>query len=96
MGATTFQTVYHGESARMAFIYAREEALRVHGSNGYTGTIAEKDDFVMVECPVGVKPEEMVDSVLRDDDHKVSDKWGPAGCIALGEHKFLFFGWAPE
>lgn len=25
---------------------------------------------------------------------KVSDKWGPAGCIQLSKTKFLFFGWA--
>jgi len=25
---------------------------------------------------------------------RIDSKWGPAGCIALGDNTYLFFGWA--
>jgi hypothetical protein len=31
-----------------------------------------------------------------EQHRKVDDKWGPAGCIKLGEGRFCFFGWASE
>lgn len=32
--------------------------------------------------------------LLAAIDHRVSSKWGPCGCIPLGDHQYLFFGWA--
>lgn len=39
--------------------------------------------------------------LLEADDKRVADKWGAAGCIAIGspradrkDNEYLFFGWA--
>ena len=51
MGATTFYDVVKGSSAKDAFEKAVEEAQYEYGHGGYTGTIAEKDSFVMITPP---------------------------------------------
>lgn len=61
MGACDFSTTALGKTAEDAFRKAREEAAWEHGHGGYTGTIAEKGDFVQF----GLKP--------RTDPYKVRD-----------------------
>jgi hypothetical protein len=34
--------------------------------------------------------------LMNNDDPRIEDKWGPAGCVALGGNRWYFFGWAPE
>jgi hypothetical protein len=46
MGATDFLHYATGRTAEEAFEAAREEALYDYGHSGYTGTIAEKYEFV--------------------------------------------------
>jgi hypothetical protein len=48
MGACDFQSIAVGKTAQEAFRAAVEEAAYEHGHGGYTGTIAEKQDFVMI------------------------------------------------
>ena len=94
MGANTFMVKSNGISAKDAFASATSEARYMYGHAGYTGTIAEKDKFVMIECPKGAIPEEYAMELIDRDDYRIDDKWGPAGCISLGNDQFLFFGWA--
>ena len=94
MGSDTFFMVRSGKSARDAFKTACEDALYEHGHGGYTGTIAEKDSFQMIDCPKDVKPKDYAEKLIDEGDPRVDDKWGPAGCIALGDNKYLFFGLA--
>lgn len=94
MGASEFSCVGHGKSAKEAFMAARAEAQYESGHGGYTGTIAEKRDFVMVPVPAGVDPFVHANALIAADDSQISDKWGPAGCISLGDNKYLFFGFA--
>lgn len=94
MGASTFMVTAEGKTAKEAFKNARADALYEDGHGGYTGTIAEKDSFVMITCELGMDPYEYADDLINEDDSRIEDKWGPAGCIALGGDKFLFFGWA--
>lgn len=55
MGADNFaQTVTGCKTASEAFDYAVEQAEYAYGHAGYTGTIAEKDSFVVVTPPEGV------------------------------------------
>lgn len=99
MGARTFRTKATGKTAAEAFKAARSQAQYDHGHAGYTGTIAEKGEFVMITVPLGVSPDDPEDyaqKLLEEGDSRVRDKWGPAGCIALGDGKWLFFGWASE
>jgi len=128
MGASDFYAEAVGETARKAFHTAVENALDYHGRGGYTGSIAEKDNFVMLIVPssqdhsrkqwcrvvqdaetfYGETPQQakarmqkaFPDLTAHDttqamrDNSKISDKWGPAGCVALGKNRYAFFGWA--
>jgi hypothetical protein len=94
MGGTTFTTRAKGKSAREAFDAAVSHAQFMHGHGGYSGTIAEKSSFVVIGLPMGQDPKAFVEHLLEDDDPRVSDKWGPAGCIKVAEDAYLFFGWA--
>jgi hypothetical protein len=96
MGATTFQDVGEGRTAKEAFNRLVEDARYENGAGGYTGTIAEKHSFVTIVCPEGKDPFAYADQLIDDGDRRVDDKWGPAGCIRLGDGKYLFFGWASE
>ena len=92
MGAAEFITVGTGKTAKEAFRNAIEEALYEYGHGGYTGTIAEKDSFVIIEISSNTDPEEFANEILEENQDKICDKWGAAGCIELGKNKFLFFG----
>lgn len=99
MGAQTFFQEASGPDAESAFWAAVRNAEYEYGHNGYTGTIAEKGSFEMIKCPDNKTPIEHADDLLNDENHWINDKWGPAGCIAMGNDKFskswwLFFGWA--
>ena len=48
MGATYFEVRVRAESADSAFKQAQEQAFYDHGHSGYTGTIAEKDGYIMM------------------------------------------------
>ncbi|PAX84305.1 hypothetical protein, partial [Streptomyces albidoflavus] len=48
MGAEGFVTYQAGTDAQKAFEGAVEDARYEYGNRGYTGTIAEKDDFTVV------------------------------------------------
>ena len=99
MGADTFSNRVKGKSADEAFRTAVEQARYDYGHAGYTGTIAEKDSFVILK-PTPERLEEIKNATwyaYSGDDplwQKVDDKWGPAGCIDLGDGEYLFFGWA--
>ena len=88
--------VGRGKTAKDAFASLREEALHEHGHGGYSGTIAEKRSFVMIECPIGVAPCDLADQLIENDDKRIVEKFGPAGCIRTGEGTWFFFGWASE
>lgn len=94
MGAYEFSTRVKAEAPAPAFRIAQEQARHEHGHGGYTGTIAEKDSFVMIRVPEGQDRIAYARQMLADGDSRIIDKWGPAGCIDLGDGSFLFFGLA--
>jgi len=94
MGATTFMTRSRGGSAKEAFRDAVEEARWEEGNGGYTGTIAEKDSFVMITNDSDIPDNEYANMLINNEDPRVDDKWGPAGCIKADDGSYLFFGWA--
>jgi hypothetical protein len=49
MGAETFETFGYGKTAQEAFSVARKDAQYEHGHGGYTGTIAEKQNFTVID-----------------------------------------------
>lgn len=94
MGAETFKQTASGPTAELAFTNAVDAALYSHGHSGYTGTIAEKDEFVLIDLPSGQDASAYSDQLINQADPRIDDKWGPAGCIELGGGEYLFFGWA--
>lgn len=94
MGAESFRQKAEGATAAIAFRDAVRTAQYECGYGGYTGTIAEKDSFLVIDVPAGQDPRVFAESLMREDDERIQDKWGPAGCVALGPNEWLFFGWA--
>ena len=109
MGATEFITLEAGKyaSASEAFRRAQERARYEYGHGGYTGTIAEKSGFRMME--VSGDPIKFARKMASSNS-----KWDPAFAIELkgvhlkrakekfnlsgkrGIRAFLFFGLASE
>jgi hypothetical protein len=94
-------TEARGATAKDAFDSAVREAQYDYGHAGYTGTIAEKDEFTVISDAVGMTrtmATALAEKLLRDGDKRIDDKWGPAGVIRFGEvgqePGWLFFGWA--
>jgi len=94
MGASEFGTRAKGKTAREAFKAAQDQAFYDHGHAGYSGTIAEKNGFVIIAVPDGHDPIEFACRLVDEDDPHISGKWGPAGCVKVAEGVFYFFGWA--
>ena len=94
MGACTFFQEAKGATAKDAFANAVFDAQYEHGHGGYSGTLAEKRDFVMIELPPGQTPHTYADELINNSDSRIDDKWGPAGCIKIDGDNYLFFGWA--
>jgi len=94
MGASDFTVKAKGTNALMAFEIAVEEARYEYGHGGYSGSVAEKGEFKMVGIKPSETPDQAVDRCMSDDDHFCQEKWGPAGCVSVGNGEFIFFGWA--
>lgn len=112
MGANSFINLRKGiyKDVREAFAEAVGDAAYDHGHNGYTGSIAEKTSYQMIDLPKGKDPEEFIDECFGKEGFW-NNKWGPAACIEIkgaaltklrGEafkgkrnfKAFYFFGWA--
>lgn len=79
MGALEFYNFYIGrKSPEDAFKELREEAAWESGRGGYSGTIYEKDSYVMMHCPKRKDPDKYADEIIDDNE-----KWGPAYCIEV-------------
>lgn len=101
MGACNFVAIVTGATIQDAFFEATEEARYQNGNGGYTGTIAEKNDFTPIELPA--TPEGLTETdwahkysreLLEAEDPRIEDKAGPAGVFTLSDGSFFFFGWA--
>lgn len=103
MGAQIFQETVSGKTAKEAFRTAVQEAAYMQGHGGYTGTIAEKSDFVEIDPTEDGQDvdgwtegdyDDYAYELCREDDPRISDKWGPAGCMKMADDCWIFFGWA--
>ena len=92
MGAQEFYNSAKGKTAKEAFAVALDQALYDFGHAGYTGTLAEKNSFVMIEVPEGQDPAGYAEDLMQEDDYRIADKFGDAGCVKLGDGEYLFFG----
>ncbi|WP_432158563.1 hypothetical protein [Streptomyces sp. bgisy153] len=96
MGAYDFITPGSGQDVENAFLDAKEDAAWEFGHGGYTGTIAEKSDFVLVaDSPMSPDAaEKYAQHLLETDDERIRDKRGPAGAIPVDDGTWLFVGYA--
>jgi hypothetical protein len=94
MGAESFCQEAEGKTIEKAFNAGVEAAAYDYGHSGYTGSLAEKCSFVEIALPEGREVKEYVKELFREDDDRISDKWGPAGAIKTGKNRWLFFGYA--
>jgi hypothetical protein len=56
----------------------------------------EGHNAFIVEALAKGERRRVADALMQLTDPRISDKWGPAGCLELGSGRWLFFGWAPE
>ncbi|MCX5206697.1 hypothetical protein OG897_35500 [Streptomyces sp. NBC_00237] len=100
MGSLDFTETGSGPDLKTAFNSAVSEAAYENGHGGYTGSLAEKDEVTLIDSTVRTQPEaeQLVAQLLRDNDPRISDKWGPAGALEYmtdGDGRsWLFFGYA--
>lgn len=94
MGTIDFDIISKAKGAKSAFNKAVKEARKIHGTGGYSGTIAEKSSFVMIPVPEGENPRKYANKLLDKEDPRIENKWGPAGCVKIADGEFLFFGFA--
>jgi hypothetical protein len=82
--------------AKIAFDRLADED-RYDNGHQYSGGIGMKHNFVHI-ATVDTHAEALMlaDNLIAEDDDRICDKWGPAGCITIreGAVQFLFFGWA--
>ncbi|MFW6030704.1 MAG: hypothetical protein ACOCRO_10720 [Halanaerobiales bacterium] len=83
MGATPFYRKGFGNTPEEAFAYARDEAIIENGNRGYTGSLAEKDSFTVIDLPEGKKANEYARELIEKEDPRIDNKWGPAGCLLI-------------
>jgi len=83
MGAEFFAVEAWGASPELAFDKIRQEYGHQVGYAGYSGTIVEKDSFIIFPLPEGADPEAHALKIAEEDPR--IDKWGPAGCFVLKE-----------
>lgn len=96
MGASVFYHSVKAEAVADAFALAQAEARYEYGHGGYSGTIAEKPGWVVIQStPVDSDTaHKMADSLIDAEDPRIDNKWGDAGAIAMTDGSWLFFGWA--
>ncbi|MFJ3182351.1 hypothetical protein ACIPJN_28730 [Streptomyces sp. NPDC086796] len=96
MGAYDFITPGPSGDAERAFFNAKADAVLECGRRQYTGTIAEKDDFVLLaDRPMPpAAAEEYAVHLLNTDDERIRDKRGPAGAIPVDDGSWIFVGYA--
>ena len=80
MGATTFITPQEGARVEEAFREAVAAARFEHGHGGYTGTVAAKNDFVIVDRTVRWLDEAWAEAEARLERGSF-DKYGPCGAL---------------
>lgn len=82
MGADQFEATSHGTDVADAFRTAREQARWDHGHGGDSGTIAEKDDYVMSSSTVFADlTAARAHAKQAIDKDEVAGKWGPASAV---------------
>jgi hypothetical protein len=81
-GGTDFSVFVPGSDASKAFREAQDDASHEHGRGGYSGTIAEKNGYVLRRSAPMTREEA---HHFSDKDIEQNDKWGPAFAVPISE-----------
>ncbi len=97
MGAQDFETISAGRNATEAFHSAVEQARYMNGHGGYSGTIAEKHTYDVVDVPKRISSAKLAAMIAGEQKpttdackaivdrfaRTYNDKYAPALCLAL-------------
>lgn len=84
MGAADFTQSFDHPDVHSAFREAHGEAAFEHGHGGYSGTLAEKGEYVVIREAGKLSKQgayALANRLMEADDQRIDDKWGPAGAI---------------
>ena len=97
MGADNFTTRAKGTTATDAFRTAKDEAYYMHGHRGYTGTIADKNEFIEIPLPKDVDAAEFIHWVEVMDYNDYNPSEIPAQYLALVKRAYTTWKdkWGP-
>jgi hypothetical protein len=92
-----FYAVARGTTPDEAFRTAVETARNTFGTGGRTGSVLEKDSWVVADTAPLPESEaiQIAEDLLSDADPRFADTASPAGAIPLTTGQWLFFGWSP-
>lgn len=87
MGSNVFCQYQPTPDPAAAFREAAERAAYENGHGGYTGSLAEKRSYTVIDkLPRSRSDAQAYASALIDaNDERVNDKWGPAGALAVAD-----------
>jgi len=83
MGADWFTCEAPGKDVTEAFTAAVRDAEFEHGHGGYTGTIAEKVTYTVIDRVMRTEEDALQFAESLIDDERVGDKWGPCGALPI-------------
>lgn len=86
MSASFFSTITRKSDPAEAFEAAVAEAFWAQPPGGYTGTVADKESYVIMQTAPLRATDAQVRARELDEDPRIEDKWGPAGAIAVVHH----------
>jgi hypothetical protein len=94
MNLQPFIQLVTGESPSRAFDIGTHAARLAFGTNGFTGTLADKGDFVLIRCPKHYEPRAYAESLIDSADERIAEMWSPAGLIEQGPGAWWCFGFS--
>ena len=83
-----------GESPERAFDTGTHAARLAFGTNGFTGSLADKGDFIIIRCPKIYEPKAYAEYLLDSQDQRIAEMWSPAGMIQQGPGAWWSFGFS--
>lgn len=89
-----FIVLITGQSPERAFDTGTHAARLAFGNGGFTGTLADKGDFVLIRCPKHYEPRAYAESLIDLLDPRICDMWSPAGMIQQGPGSWWAFGFS--
>jgi len=89
-----FIVLITGQSPERAFDTGTHAARLAFGNGKFTGSLADKGDFVIIRCPKHYEPRAYAEFLIDSKDPRISEMWSPAGLILQGPGAWWAFGFS--